>query len=146
MKKEAITSFSGSYRFLSNFFPVEVEYRGHCYPTAEHAYQASKAATEQGRQSIAEATSASAARARGRFVTRREGWDDVRLQVMEEVLRAKFSNPRMAVSLIETGDAELVEDNFWNDTFWGVCKGRGENHLGKLLMKIRRELKDFHPQ
>jgi predicted NAD-dependent protein-ADP-ribosyltransferase YbiA (DUF1768 family) len=39
-----------------------------------------------------------------------------------------------------TGDEELVEGNWWNDTFWGVCNGVGENNLGKLLMKIRAEL------
>jgi predicted NAD-dependent protein-ADP-ribosyltransferase YbiA (DUF1768 family) len=32
---------------------------------------------------------------------------------------------------------ELIEGNWWGDTYWGVCNGVGENHLGKLLMKIR---------
>ncbi len=34
-------------------------------------------------------------------------------------------------------EGEIVERNTWNDTFWGVCKGKGENHLGILLMEIR---------
>ena len=45
-----------------------------------------------------------------------------------------------------TGDAELVEGNTWNDTYWGVCNGVGHNHLGKILMQVRQELqvkKDF---
>lgn len=40
-----------------------------------------------------------------------------------------------------TGDAELIEGNNWGDTFWGVCNGRGENMLGKLLMEIRDYLR-----
>jgi predicted NAD-dependent protein-ADP-ribosyltransferase YbiA (DUF1768 family) len=31
--------------------------------------------------------------------------------------------------------------NYWNDKFWGICKGVGENHLGKILMQIRDEIK-----
>jgi hypothetical protein len=41
--------------------------------------------------------------------------------------------------LLATGDMELIEDNDWDDTYWGVCNGAGENNLGKLLMKIRAE-------
>ena len=33
-----------------------------------------------------------------------------------------------------------VEGNNWNDTFWGVCRGKGRNELGKVLMKVRSEL------
>lgn len=48
--------------------------------------------------------------------------------------------------LLETGDAELIEGNYWHDNTWGQCycprcKNKiGENHLGKLLMKIRESL------
>ena len=36
----------------------------------------------------------------------------------------------------------LIEGNTWewSRTFWGVCNGSGENHLGRLLMKVREEL------
>lgn len=75
----------------------------------------------------------------------RADWDDARnyrLVVMEQLLREKFSdkNPELKQKLIDTYDAELIEGNTWNDTFWGVCGGIGKNHLGKLLMKIRRDL------
>lgn len=45
--------------------------------------------------------------------------------------------------LINTGDAELIEGNSWGDTFWGECNGIGENNLGKILMKIRKEIVDL---
>ena len=56
---------------------------------------------------------------------------------MEFVLRQKFAHPDLLAMLLATGDMELVEDNDWDDTYWGVCNGLGQNHLGKLLMKIR---------
>ena len=61
---------------------------------------------------------------------------------MEEALRAKFNIPEFKEKLLATGEMHLEEGNNWNDTFWGVDlkTGKGENHLGKLLMKIRKEL------
>jgi predicted NAD-dependent protein-ADP-ribosyltransferase YbiA (DUF1768 family) len=61
---------------------------------------------------------------------------------MEELLRQKFSNPVMARKLLDTDENVLVEGNDWNDTFWGVCNGKGENHLGILLMKTRKALSE----
>jgi hypothetical protein len=59
---------------------------------------------------------------------------------MARLLRAKFADARLAAALITTGSAELVEVNTWGDRYWGVCAGRGENHLGRLLMALRGEL------
>ena len=64
--------------------------------------------------------------------------------IMETGLRYKFSkhNPKLRQNLLDTNGIELVEYNYWNDVFWGVCKKTevGENHLGKLIMKIREEV------
>ena len=65
---------------------------------------------------------------------------------MEDCLRAKFAIPELKEMLLATGDEELIEGTWWHDQFWVVCyfdqhKGEGQNHLGKLLMKIREELK-----
>jgi predicted NAD-dependent protein-ADP-ribosyltransferase YbiA (DUF1768 family) len=62
---------------------------------------------------------------------------------MEEILRMKFADERLRDKLTSTAPVELVEGNWWGDTFWGVCKGVGENHLGRLLMKIRDEGRRF---
>lgn len=67
----------------------------------------------------------------------------MKLGVMEEIIRAKFvQNPDLRQKLVDTGDLELMEGNYWHDTFWGVdCKsGKGKNHLGIILMQIRTEL------
>ena len=62
--------------------------------------------------------------------------------VMYNVVKAKFNIKYLKQMLINTGDAELIEGNSWNDTYWGVCSGRGQNKLGKILMRVREELKN----
>lgn len=80
----------------------------------------------------------------GRKVLLRSDWERVKVGIMEEIVRAKFTqHPEFASLLIGTGDKILVEGNHWGDTCWGVDTrtGQGENHLGKILMKARNELK-----
>ena len=58
------------------------------------------------------------------------------------LLRRKFENPELRAKLLATGNTELIEGNTWGDTFWGaeLRTGRGQNMLGKLIMKVRAEL------
>lgn len=137
-----INSFSNRYNFLSNFYPVGIVFEGIRYPSVEHAYQAAKTLSEVDRITISHARYAGQAKSIGRRVKLRENWDEIRLDVMLTLLREKFKSPKLATRLLLTKDEELVEENYWNDTFWGVCKGVGENHLGKLLMQVREELKN----
>lgn len=60
---------------------------------------------------------------------------------MEIFLYEKFSYPYLRKWLLETGEEELIEGNNWGDKFWGQVNGIGENHLGRLLMEIREEIK-----
>ena len=59
---------------------------------------------------------------------------------MEMLLRQKFADPALREQLLNTKDSMLIEGNNHGDTFWGVCKGEGQNQLGRLLMKIRQEI------
>lgn len=69
-------------------------------------------------------------------------WEKVKLSVMFEVVFAKFSqNEELKQKLLATGNEELVEGNNWGDTFWGMINGVGENHLGKILVKVRTALR-----
>ena len=78
----------------------------------------------------------------GRRVRLRSDWEQVKYDVMLDVVRAKFNqHPDLAQKLLATGDEELVEGNDWGDTYWGVCNGRGKNMLGKILMRVRAELR-----
>ena len=60
---------------------------------------------------------------------------------MRSVLLAKFAVPELRDALLATGDVELVEVNTWGDTYWGVCRGRGRNQLGRTLMRIREDIR-----
>lgn len=132
-----IDSFSGSYRFLSNFYPCPIVYENDLYPSLEHAFQAAKTTDSKEREWVRSARQPGEAKRRGRKVTKRSEWDDIRVNVMRELLLQKFNNPELRQRLLNTGEAQLIEGNNWGDVFWGVCRGRGENWLGKLLMEVR---------
>ena len=72
----------------------------------------------------------------------RGDWEQVKFDVMERCVRYKFAHhPELRDKLLATGDAYLEEGNDWGDTIWGVSNGVGENRLGKILMKVRGELR-----
>lgn len=127
-------------RFLSNFYPATVKYDGCPYATVEHAYQAAKTTDLRWRLRVGSAFGPGAAKKLGRLVPLRRDWEQIKQRVMLELLRDKFRDPVLRDKLLATGDAELIEGNHWHDTYWGVCNGAGENHLGKLLMVLRGEL------
>lgn len=142
MNQKPIESFSGNYRWLSNFWLAEVTLDGIVYPSVEHAYQAAKTTDSAQRSTIRDCTTAGEAKHCGRRVTVRPNWNAMKLTYMEDFVRQKFTqHAYLKQNLLATGNAPLVEGNNWGDTFWGVCKGRGQNHLGRILMKIREELR-----
>jgi len=126
--------------FLSNFYP-SIIYPNHIkYPTVEHAFQAQKTMDSTARELIRLCETPGRAKRLGKKVQLRKDWEEVKLNIMLNLLRMKFScqNNELRLKLIETNDAEIIEENYWND--WGICKGIGENNLGKLLMKVRNEI------
>jgi hypothetical protein len=127
--------FRGKLFFLSNFYPCRVEFEGMVFACVEAAFQAAKTLDRsvRGRFPRMDGREAKAA---GRRVPLRPDWSRVRLEVMESCLRSKFSST-IAMATLKGVPGEIVEDNTWGDYFWGRCNGRGENNLGKLLMKIR---------
>lgn len=137
--KEQITSFKGKYFFLSNFYPSPVTYHGFKFSSNEAAFQAMKCPDKA---SEFTALSPSDAKREGRRVTLRPDWEKAKEQIMYEICLAKFQqNPSLKIQLLNTGDAELIEGNDWGDINWGVCDGQGENRLGKILMRVRNELR-----
>lgn len=139
MKK--IDSFENEFAFLSNFYPSKICYEGIDYPTVEHAFQAAKTFDFYQRVAIAAAPTPGKAKRMGRSVSLRPDWEEVKDSIMEELVRRKFKDKYLALLLWSTGEKELIEGNWWNDTYWGVCNGVGRNQLGKTLMKIREEIK-----
>jgi hypothetical protein len=142
-----MAAFRGRLWFCSNFYPADCWYDGECYPTSEHAFQAAKTLDKSERKAIMEAKTPGESKRLGRRVTLRSDWNDIRVQVMYEILCSKFKDSVLRQALINTGNQELVEVNEWNDTFWGQCpEGVGENNLGKCLMSLREQLQMGVPQ
>lgn len=141
-----IESFSGPYAWLSNFHASPVEYEGESYRTIEHAFQAAKTFDAAERRSIRDAPTPGDAKRLGRSVCLRPDWEEVKHDIMLQLVRSKFSQAPLRDKLLATGNTELVEGNTWHDKFWGRCicqrcKRRGANHLGSILMQVRDELK-----
>lgn len=142
MHEPPILEFQGDYRFLSNFLSGEIIYDGVRYANLESAYQAAKCIDADAKLEFKD-IEPGYAKALGRTVTIRPDWDDVRLGVMYDLLKLKFDNATYGELLLDTNERYISEGNRWGDTFWGVNlkTGEGENNLGKLLMKVRSELK-----
>ncbi|CAA2367810.1 Uncharacterized domain COG3236 / GTPcyclohydrolase II [Xylella phage Bacata] len=138
---KTIGSFTGPHRFLSNFWSVAIAFEGHSYRTVEHAFQAAKTFDEDERRRIRNEPDAGGAKRRGKTVTLREDWEEVKEDVMRNLLRQKFGTEPLKSKLLKTGKSKLVEGNWWGDTYWGVCDGKGKNRLGEILMEVREELR-----
>lgn len=138
MNQNDITLFRGEYSWLSNFYNCDIIYQEYKYFSVEHAYQAAKTYKEEDLLLIRNSVSSVMAKSNSKLISIRSDWSEVKLDIMDGLLRQKFSkNSELADKLIDTGDVQIIEGNDWGDTYWGVCNGLGKNYLGKLLMNIR---------
>lgn len=152
-----ITSFDRKYDrdFLSNFYPCKIESKmipvlaeqnpNLTFRSAECAYQCAKCANVSDMK-IFETLSPGQSKRHGRKIEIRTDWNEIKIDIMESILKIKFSDEKLKNKLISTGNAELIEGNNWHDNFWGFCHCSScadvihTNNLGNLLMKIRNEL------
>jgi len=143
-----INSFEGDYRWLSNFWPIEVYLDDIKYSSVEHAYQAAKSRDVEIRENIRILKTSGEAKRAGKKISIREDWDEVRDMIMLNLLRQKFSKIPLKTQLLATKDEVLIEGNWWHDNYWGMCycmKCKGipfQNKLGILLMQVRQEKLD----
>lgn len=137
---QGIYGFFGPYRYLSNFHFVQVELDGELYRTTEHAYQAAKTLDLEARRMIQRLSAPRDARIAGQKVQYRDGWEELKWDVMYDLTCQKFSKGQLMYDLIGTNGLYLEETNTWGDTYWGVCRGVGQNQLGKILMSVRDTL------
>ena len=140
MSIQKIDSFRDEYFFLSNFYETDLDYEGIVYHSSEAAFQAQKCADRARREQFAD-LSPSQSKHRGREVSLRPDWEQVKVRVMKEIVFAKFSqNEELKEKLLATGNAYLEEGNEWGDRIWGTVDGKGQNLLGGILMQVREEL------
>lgn len=138
-----INQFRGEYFFLSNFFESPIIYKGISYKNNEAAFQAQKVNSPGEQSEFSNLTPADAKR-KGRRVKLRKDvdWDAVKTTYMYEIVKAKFmQNAELRIKLLETGNEHLEEGNTWGDRIWGTVNGVGQNRLGKILMRVREELR-----
>ena len=129
--------------WLSNFYPcVLVDKEGNDWGCVEKAYVAMKTMNPNERAMVLKCPDGKSARRLGKSVTLRPGWEEMKLDVMYRLVSTKFrQNPDLREKLLATREEELVEHAPW-DRFWGDGgDGRGRNEMGKLLMRVREELR-----
>lgn len=132
-----INSFRDEYYFLSNFYECPVTYNGLTYKNNEAAFQAQKCINLKDREKFCN-LSASESKKLGRRVVLRKDWEDIKIKVMTDIVKAKFEqNEDLQKKLLATEDAYLEEGNTWGDRIWGTVNGVGANNLGKILMNVR---------
>lgn len=137
-----ITEFKDQYRFLSNFWPVTLDFGHYVFPSVEHAYQASKSNDPADWDYILSCDTPGKAKRAGRHVKLRSDFNDIKIELMTEFVTLKFQEPSLRRHLLMTGDQTLQEGNYWGDKFWGVClkTNTGQNHLGRILMQVREDM------
>ena len=144
---EVIGFYPREFYPFDNFSSFKVEWNGYLFSSVEEAYQAASfmGSDEELVEKIKKSHSADEAQriAYANRDKRREDWDDVKISIMEELLRLKIEqNPYVKKKLLQTEDYMIVEDSP-KDDFWGWGFNRnGQNNLGKLWMKLREELKN----
>lgn len=137
-----IFGFKDEFAFLSNFYPVQIEYLGVKYSSTEHAYQAQKCLDVLYQSKVRDCETPGQAKRLGAIANIRHDWDSIKFSIMLELIRIKFKDPVLRQMLLDTGDCHIEETNRWGDTYWGVCNGVGKNMLGQILMQVRQEIYD----
>lgn len=137
-----IDSFRDKYFFLSNFYEASITYNELTYRNNEAAFQAQKCINPKDREAFTNLNPSEAKR-KGRKVALRRDWEQVKISIMAEIVKAKFEqNKDLAQMLLDTNDAYLEEGNNWGDRIWGTVNGQGANNLGIILMNVREELRN----
>jgi hypothetical protein len=149
---------------FSNFSSFAVRWKGRLWQTSEHAYQASrfmgknpspgccrvlplvKGELKSNPKVVEQVFKALSADAAYKIAQKALGgsFDDYGesdLKFMEDILRNKLcQNPYVMHKLLQTGKKKIVEDSP-KDSFWGWGLDRkGRNELGKIWIKLRKEL------
>jgi ribA/ribD-fused uncharacterized protein len=132
------------FQFLSNFYPSPFSKDFIRWETVEHYFQAHKCLKEEDFNKVWRAKYANDAKRLGHSVEVKSNWNDIKDQIMWDAIRLKFKhNEDLREMLLATDGYELVHYAPWGDDYWGVDKdGKGQNKQGKILMIVRKELKD----
>lgn len=140
---EQVCSFRGEMFYRSNMYPSPIVYKNITFKTSEHFYQASKTFDKSAQEVIMNCNTPYLAKKKAQTIKVRSDWDDIKLNIMKIAVYLKFSQNKEIYYLLKKSTDYIEETNYWHDLFWGncyckKCNGKGLNHLGKILMDIRK--------
>ncbi len=134
----------GIYAGFSNFSNHSLFIEGRLWQTSEHYYQTQKFNDEVLRNQIYHAPSPMTAKniANAHRADSKHDWKDSKQAVMYKALQHKFDQHESLKNLLlATKEREIYEyseqDRYWGDN----GTGEGQNHLGKIIMRLRSELR-----
>lgn len=131
--------------YLSNYWPVDIVIDGKVWRSTEHYYQAQKTLDTVFAEKIRQAPTSDDAKKLGNSeeCIYRPDWDSWKIEAMKTAITAKFTQHEdLKRMLLDTGDSLLTEDSK-SDYYWGIgADGTGKSMLGKLLMELRRSLRN----
>lgn len=140
-----INSFRGQYNWLSNMYKCQVLYNGSIFESVENAYMYAKNTEDNNWLNFCLKNPPNVCKKESKNIIIRKDWEDIKLEIMYQLLIQKFTQEPFRTKLLNTGNENIQEGNYWNDTFWGVDLKQnpnvGENNLGRLIMYIRILLK-----
>lgn len=139
---EASIVFDPNINDLGLIFPM-FEFDGLEYGSSEHLYQSLKTTNWDEKEIVRTAATPKLSKKYGSKVFYRMDWDSVKVEAMRLSLYLKFyHHANLIDKLLETKKEPIIEINWWNDKFWGVCcrTNEGENWLGRLLMELRSNI------
>lgn len=142
---ERVFFYEQEFYVFSNFSAFTLFWAGKKFDTSEIAYQYEKFRGNTVIQDIvmSQLSTHAAYTAAQNFKDHiREDWDEVKVPIMRDILRAKVEqHGYVEQKLLETGNREIIEDS-WRDDFWGWGENKdGQNMLGKLWMEIRDDIR-----
>lgn len=139
--KNTIRGFYGNYQFLHNDYDVPVTIDGITYRCNMSAYEAQKISDYYEKKKFADLDGLVAYEL-GKRIKTTDDFEENKLNIMKKIVYAKFvQNEELKRKLLDTGDKILICSNYYGDKFYGVVEGKGKNHLGKILMEVRDELR-----
>lgn len=163
----AVRRFLGADRYLSNMYYAAVAWGDavtplRLWPLNELPYVLAKTLSPETRAAGTElfrrveeakpGAGAAAINRWGKELVLRPDWDRAKDAVMLALVRDKFArNAELKALLFATGNGLIEEGNDWGDLYWGVAlrgnpgrgikPGDGQNKLGRILMRVRDELR-----
>ena len=150
--------FNSEHSKLSSFYPIEIEYKEHKYKNLEQGLQHTKALIEEENDIaniIMKDPKPRRCKALGKKVPSTEKWNNVRDEVMTEMIKLKAQDPKIKAFLLSTGQKQLIEatgDNYWacGASFRSKKvqqnQTTGKNNLGKAWIKLREDLRSKDQQ